>query len=513
MTETIDELVFKATVQVDDSNLDKVKKQIEELNKGAKQAGEFLGLPSAKKIPSGASTTVGSDGMPRAATDVWTKSERHLNDILNILKRRSQADKSGNSDDKPDSASGAALSALRKNPLLSFAALAIDFFKDVFNAAKNAINKLIPMLDDKLTRELDLHKFSQQTGLSVNALYKLDQQAKLAGTSLSAIVANAQSLQDEMMFGMDEQKAQMMMAMGINPFEMMQEGKSPLEVQEKLFNTVMQATQNMPAMQRASIVKKVTGLEPSDQYGFKHLRDENVKFGAEEIATERGELQSPTDFRRDFVDFNVAMQKVTAAIDKALSAQGVAQKIAVASMEVRSQMVNLITDTINFTGGVENFQNKITQLEEEHKITTNTAKPMTFEERREQLLNKKRGLNSDVEMMAEQSRPLMGQQIVNELNNKKSFDEFTQPQIQQQINQSPFEMRQQSQQPFSNSKTETQSDQGLKNLQNDLKGYDFEELKKEPYKDQHFELRQNNTTSPPPPFLNHNKSQTKTAGR
>jgi hypothetical protein len=268
----------------------------------------------------------------------------------------------------------------------------------------------------------------------------------------------------------------------------------------------------MPAMQRASIVKKVTGLESSDQYGFKHLRDENVKAGAEEIATERGELQSPADFRRDFVDFNVAMQKVTAAIDKALSAQGVAQQIAVASMQVKSQMVNLITDTINFTGGVEGFQNKITQLNEEHKITTNTAKPMTVEERREQLMNKGRGLNSDVQMMAEQSRPMMGQQAVNELNNKKSFDEFTkqQQQPQEQPNQFPFETRQQSQQSSLNSAP--QSDQGLKNLQNDLKGYDLEELKKEPYRDQHFELRQNNTNSIPAPFQ-HNKSLTKTAGR
>jgi len=376
----IDELVFKVSVELDDQDLAKARRELQAIHREAKEASKQLGIADnaaaresiLKSAASGAKAQAGKDRdvasaaslQNKDAVSILARSERHLASMVDLLRRSTRSGRSnfgGSPPNLPPPGGGGGdgrgrdrgmnpkdgTQGFSKNSAAIVTGNAIlEIIKSVVSLITSFKDKAVELLTDKFTRELDLHKLSEQTGYSVDSLYKMEKAAGLAGTSLKSLVDNAHSLQEEFMFGMDEKKAQALLAMGINPVELMNEaGNDPMKMQELLFAKASEVTEGMPASMRAMMIQKVTGLSPDQQYGMRHKNDANVQGAAAALSAERGPMLPAEEWRDNFVLFNATLQRLQAVTDKALdqNMKGV-QSIIASFVEVQAGIVNIISN-------------------------------------------------------------------------------------------------------------------------------------------------------------------------
>lgn len=377
----IDEMIFKVSVELDDQDLAKARRELQAINREAKEVSKQLGLPSSasakdalfkmhppqKQVPTPKEVSeksgTGQKGSPTLqnvdALTLLSKSEQHLSTIVDLMRKSTRGGRDGSGagqppapprpprDDtkppKPDGSGGGGNKALTAFAFIEI----IKSVVSVFTAIKD---KAIELLSDKFSRELDLHKLSEQTGYSVESLYKMEKAANLAGTSLKSLMDNAQNMQEEFMFGMDEKKAQMLLAMGINPIELLNEsGNDPMKMQDLLFSKASEMTAGMPASMRASMIQKATGLTPEQQYGMRHKGDANVQEAAGRLSDLRGEFLPANEWREGFVKFNEATQRVQAAMDNALD-----KSIGQALTSIISDVTNIQAKAVTIVGELFN---------------------------------------------------------------------------------------------------------------------------------------------------------------
>jgi hypothetical protein len=328
VAEPLDELLVNVKLDVNDKEYEKLKKKVDVL----KEEGA--------KVKSQVSGTSTSDRSPRDVVKLLQRSEKHLSDIVNLLKKsKGEITPEDNIEDTSETlavAGGASLGGVGAAIGLALSGVAAGIV--------TLMESLQRKLTDKFERELDLQKLSQQTGKSVEQLYKLSAQAQLAGTTLGEIVSAGKNLQQELLFGMSEQKAMMLMALGINPIEIQKRSNfDPVKMVTDINKQIESRTGNVPAG-LVTAIKSALGVPEGIQYGVSHLRDRDVVANAQRISETRGNIGSD-EWRQNFVEFKTALLKTQAAIDKALSTTLVTQAV-LKYMDVKAQAVTIVAGSI-----------------------------------------------------------------------------------------------------------------------------------------------------------------------
>ena len=232
----IEELIYKVTVELNEDDLQKAKKKVQELKETAKEAGIKIGVPttdwsqasggtrwpeefakekesqkreekeSKRKEEKAAADEMATTSKEKAQSSksissTLSSSEQHLSNILDILRKlyRINSKKSENKDllgaDSDDDSKGF---KIPKGGVAGFALEAIKtvggFIIDAVKLAITAAQKLTDMIVDKNARELNLYKLSDQTDMSVKSLYRLKYVSETLGTSLEEVIGSAKNM-------------------------------------------------------------------------------------------------------------------------------------------------------------------------------------------------------------------------------------------------------------------------------------------------------------------------------
>jgi tetrahydromethanopterin S-methyltransferase subunit F len=344
MASELDELLVKVSLKVDDTEYQEIKKKVTQLKSD--------GMKSREQI-TGSSTqsSMATDSGQSPVLKTLNRSEGYLKQIYTVLRQdyMNKYGKKATDKDLGDNAESVAKTMAVGGGTMTGGAIGAAVGLAVSGLVAGIValmESLQNKMADKFERELDLHKLSQATGRSVDQIYKLSNQAQLAGTSLQEVVAAGKSLQQELLFGMSDQKAMMFMALGINPMETQRKAKyDPMATAYDLNAQLNKATQGLPAG-LASTVKSGLGISENLQYGLNHIGSANVVNMADQVSGVRGGMQSGDEWRSAFVEFKGATQKMQAAIDKALSTSLATQGV-IKYMDVKAQAVTLVANSVS----------------------------------------------------------------------------------------------------------------------------------------------------------------------
>jgi hypothetical protein len=220
-------------------------------------------------------------------------------------------------------------------------------------------NKISDAFVSQVNENMHLRQLSQQTGLTTEAVYKLGAAATLSGTSLEAIADSNQRLSDELIGGISDKKAQLLMALNINPREaLLQTGGDIGKLNQLIFERMDKATKGAPAYIRSSI-ESLGGFNPEEQTARRYLYTNGVQNRAQQVldkATHGGKVpfQTGSNLQDEILKVIGAKLDIAAAIRAALTASGAAAAIAVETMTLKAGVVNLSADFISKMGGLIN---------------------------------------------------------------------------------------------------------------------------------------------------------------
>lgn len=350
MAQELEELLIKVRMELDNKDVDDAKKRLENLQvkgqntqrklNGAVQGGKESNVgmttmqlfeKTTKQLQSGLKAESYLKALVSLTTQLLSTSKKKKGDL------NSKSTESNVNQDENILSKGA--SATSVIPMIGAVTAGIAV------AVIAVMESLQTKLGDKLNREMGLSKLSFQTGKATDSLYKLSNQFELAGGSLKEVVGAGKALQQELLFGMSDQKAMMAMALGINPVQLMKQAKNdPMKAIEMLNAKIGQKTQGMPASM-VSTIKEGMGIPLDTQFALSNKNKANVVGGANAISSDRGSLSNDS-IQSQFVEFNTAVKRMTASMDKMLSTQAVTQSV-LGYVNMKANAVTLVASSVS----------------------------------------------------------------------------------------------------------------------------------------------------------------------
>ena len=399
----LEELVFKVGVDVNANDLKKLRDEInklkEDLKNNALKLGVNIPLNSAASTNMGAATAANED-----IASSLQSSEKHLLEIVNILKsdhekkiRKGDSEESSNAkgpipfvNDVMNSnagslaggAVGGTLGAIFGGPVgmvggAQLGAAIGGIVQKMAEVAKEKIETVAKMFDSRLSEDIHFRQLSQQTGMTVDQIYKLGIQAKLAGTSLEEVVDSNQQLANELIGGLDEKKAQLLMALNINPREaLLQSGGDIGKLNQMIFERAFKATGNLPAPFRSAELG-ILGYSPEGQNARRYLYRGDVQARADQtlnVATANGKTPFETGekLQQTILSFIGATEDFKASIRSALTTGNIAQNLSTGLMRVKADVVQLIVGAVSDIEGLGNHETKST-LQQKTSVINDTV--------------------------------------------------------------------------------------------------------------------------------------------
>lgn len=377
-------------VEIDEKRLKELREEFNQLQAKAKETREKLKLnvSSDSSSSSDVNPKVGGGGYSSELIDILTKSEKTLSEMLKIQKKEYQKESLVTESEKEEEkkeevqgykrgiipfvedlahsdiktfiggAVGGGIGALVGKPLAGaqLGIPAASIAASILESINSLLQGAAKIFDERLSEDLHFSQLSQQTGKSVDSLYRLSQQAHLATTSLQEIVNTNQKWADELMTGISQDKAQLLMALNINPEQVLAEKGGDYEkFTQEIFERTEKATQYMNPYQRTSILQR-EGFSPQEQYAREKLYRKDTQQATNEVvkaATAGGKipLQNPDQIYKQNLGFNTEKLKI-AASERALATTNAAEKAAIGVMRLEAETVNITTKgTIYITGG------------------------------------------------------------------------------------------------------------------------------------------------------------------
>lgn len=348
MAQELEELLIKVRMNLDDKEVEEAKKRLENLQlRGQNVQRRLNGEPSKKADPSSSALKLFENTSKHLQSGL--KAESYLKllvgltaQLLSTSKKKktdSPAKKDGDSSVNQDEnilTKGASASSVI--PIVGAVAAGIAV------AVIAVMESLQTKMGDKLNKEMGLSKLSFQTGKTTDSLYRLSNQFELAGGSLQEVIGAGKALQQELLFGMSDQKAMMAMALGINPVQLMKQAKNdPMKAIEMLNAKISQKTQGMPASM-ISTIKEGMGIPVDTQFALSNKNKANVIGGAAAISSDRGALNNDA-IQMQFVEFNTAVKRMTASMDKMLSTQAITQSV-LGYVNMKANAVTLVASSV-----------------------------------------------------------------------------------------------------------------------------------------------------------------------
>jgi len=404
MAENLEELLIKVGVEVDESELVKAKKDLKELQEqGQKVAASITGKTqgtSASSSSANQSTSETQDN--EQIVDILTKSQKSLFELLEIVKKgqkvggpaQTSSSTSGGLKSGPlglansavESSTGQAVGAVAGGAagifggpagIVGGAALGSTIgilLEKAFSKVSDKLAGVADQFDKRLSEDIHLRQLSFQTGQTREELYKLQAQARLAGTSLEAIVDSGQTLSDELIGGMDEKKAQVLMALHINPQDIILQSKgNPQAAQQLIYNKFIESTKEVPAAYRTSL-GKILGISEVEQDARRRIYRKDYVQKGEEVyneATKGGKVPFSTNEQldKDILDFRGQILKFEGALRAALTGADLAKNLSVGLLKVQTALVEVVTGgIINISGGNVNNTAPQTSAQKERDI-------------------------------------------------------------------------------------------------------------------------------------------------
>lgn len=402
MADDLDELVLKVGVQVDAEQLKKLRAEIDEMQKKSKSSAQKLGLSTSESPMQGPTKEGGLTGYGDEILDVLSNSQKTLLKMLDIMKtdntrktRTTDEDEKESKDKGPipfmnnvmDSnagslaggAIGGVVGTIAGGNTLAGAQIGSaigGLMQKMFGVAKEKVEAVAEMFDKQVTENMHFRQLSEQTGMTVTNLYKLQQQALFAGTTLEKVADSNQRFVSDMMGGISPERAQLLMALNINPSDLLfKAGGDPAKANQMLFKAVNEATKGQPAYQRSYFLS-MAGYDPEMQTARRHMYSKAYSDRAQKItdeATNNGKNPIPTGAA---LDTQILLEKgmiadFQASIRKALTAGNLAQNLSVELMHIKAETVNLIADTINSFGKGEGERLRVNKQTDQRINTLN----------------------------------------------------------------------------------------------------------------------------------------------
>lgn len=362
MAESVDELVVKVGVKVDESEYLNLKKELESnkqqsINIKVKKKDELLeknlnekdvlGLNSrdAKKY---LKNIINENDQERYSLSTQ-KANEYLSKILEIEKRNSttleeafeklEADKLGDGPSKKTADRGAIA----------------GFIASVVGALYAPMLIIQKEYNEKLDRELNLASLSYQTGQTVDAMAKLNYQAKNVGLTLDQVVHNADNFFDSIVSGQDDRKTMLLGALGIDPIQMAAKVKTPedlAKMQEEINQKAAKGLKGSgyPEFYNRHIAAGLSGIPDNEAFGYSNLNTKRNQSLAQGISDTRGSIGTRQSVMENFQDISTSLQKSTAAVDRLLSTGDVFKNISIKAASIKSDTVSFINATVDFTG-------------------------------------------------------------------------------------------------------------------------------------------------------------------
>lgn len=405
----IDELIFKVGVKVDDDQLKRLREEIKRLQEDGSKNAINLGINAGHTGSTSAFSSSQSNILDSYSDEIAASlvlSEKHLNDMLSILKddktrktRKTDAESEGrnknlegpipfvnnvmnsNVGSLAGGAVGAVGGAIAGGNVIAGAQIGSaigGLVQKFFGIAKEKIEAVSKLFDQRLTEDIHFRQLSQQTGMLPEQLYKLGVQAKLAGTSLEEVVSSNQRLSDELIGGIDDKKAQLLMALNINPREaLLSSGGNVAKLNQTIFERASKATSNLPAAFRTSALN-LLGYSPEEQTSRRYLYRKDVSNRAQQslnIATNNGKTPFETGdkLEKTILDFMGAEQDFLASIRSALTTGNIAQTLSTGLMQVKAETVQLIVGAVDDIMGLGKKVDVKTTTENKTNVINNTV--------------------------------------------------------------------------------------------------------------------------------------------
>lgn len=390
----LEELVLKIGVEVEDESLKRLRDQVKKLQEdGQKNAiklgyslsNEFVGPQRPEVSGFSSQSMAGANNYSKEILAALTLSEKYLYEILNINKsdhekkqRKTDSEKKIEAEEARDlfpfvnDVSNLNKGGLAGGILGGGAGAAFGFGGGAAGGAQQGaaygglIYKILGSLKDvfegvskkfesQLNENLQFDIIRRQTGMTSEQIYKLGQQAKIAGSSLQEIIDSNQSLANELIGGISPEKAQLTMALNIDPQELLIKSNGDVaKLKQMWFERTQKALEGAnPAFKTAYL--NIAGFSAEEANARNYLyRPENKK--AAQALLNQATLNNKVPFRnpeenfQDRTQYYAAQQKAAAAARAGLTAGGVAKGVAIDTMEVEAGIVNIGATTVNFLG-------------------------------------------------------------------------------------------------------------------------------------------------------------------
>lgn len=395
MADELDELVLKVGVQVDSEQLKKLRDEIKKMQTDSAKGAAGLGLIGGTANQSGG----GSSNYGSELTNILKKSSSDLASILSLLKKEYK-EESNSPENLGNIGKGLSVKNKKaKSGLIPFvqdlshmsgkqivggtvgagvgaafgnAALGAELggpilamVTGVFDMLKNSFTGVTEVFQKRLEEDIHFDKLGMATGKTREDLALLSEQARLSAYSLDALVQSNQSFADEMITGISPQKAQLMMALGINPNALMfQAGGDPAQAKQLMFEQIIKSMKGQPAA-KVSQILRLQGFGIDEQYARSMMNDKDVRERAKGIvskATLNGTQPFLTHSKLREQNLSFTGYAAEAAASKRAAATSKAAEIAaMKTMEVTAGIMNVIANgavTISTLG--ESFENAIT---------------------------------------------------------------------------------------------------------------------------------------------------------
>lgn len=379
MADTNDELVIKVALEIEEKDLDRAKKELRGIQaQGQKAASEISAIRVSGPTTSSSGAMSVSGGGTEEIVDLLAKSQKTLLDLLELAKRSATPEEGGTNFNKEErnkalkesllgthgggSGGGGGLSAgtliggaaggilgLLGGPAVAAVTAEIGatvggLAQKVFGEAGDKILQLSDAFGNRLEEDEHLRQLSYQSGQSVEALYKLQQQAKLSGTSLEDLVETNQQTANELIGGISDQKAQLLMALRINPMDLLRQSGGDIgKFNQELYNRATKSLSGASAYQRTAVLE-LLGFPAEQQDARRRLNSPEFKNRAQAItntATNGGKtpFASNEQLNSEILAYRGAKLDFQASIRELLTHGGIAGRIS-------AQMVKLQSDTV-----------------------------------------------------------------------------------------------------------------------------------------------------------------------
>lgn len=380
------ELLLKVGLSVDNKDLEKAKQELKNLQEeGKRTAGLITGRSTTTSTNNSTQQNSSFDSDSGEVLDVLTKSQKSLFELLEIIKKNNLKIDSNfsNSNGKRINPFGLVNNVIEANTGTAvggaIGGIAGSFggpagvlggayigsaigglVQKVFSKVDEKLSAVAEAFDTKLEQDSHLRQLAYQTGKTREELYKLQQQATLAGTTLETIVESGQNLSDELIGGIDEKKAQIFMALGINPRDLVEQAKGdPQRAQQLIYERATAAfSQNSPASYRTSALK-LLGFSEEEQDARRRIYNPEFKAKGESIfqtATKGGQTPFSTNdqLNDQILKFRGGQLDLAASIRSLVSANNLAENLSTKLLEVKSEAVKVITSGVINISGIVN---------------------------------------------------------------------------------------------------------------------------------------------------------------